>query len=101
MAAGLLLLICAGAALYSAEAQEPYNGLADNYRQGVDLAFEQLNSHAGVQSHFRFFKSVDKSEIEVNVASDFVITSLHGGMCVDLFVYFNAVCEDFAFICLM
>ncbi|KAG7231199.1 hypothetical protein INR49_012030 [Caranx melampygus] len=64
MAAGLLLLICAGAALYFAEAQEPYNDLADNYRRGVDLAFEQLNSHPGVHHHFRFYKTVEKSEIE-------------------------------------
>uniref|UniRef100_A0A4W6FAE8 Retinoic acid receptor responder protein 2 n=1 Tax=Lates calcarifer TaxID=8187 RepID=A0A4W6FAE8_LATCA len=64
MAAGLLLLVCAGAALYSAEAQEPYNELPDNFKMGVDLAFEQLNSHTGVQHHFRFLKSVEKSEIE-------------------------------------
>ncbi|GAA6215136.1 uncharacterized protein zgc:195173 [Lates japonicus] len=64
MAAGLLLLVCAGAVLYSAEAQEPYNELPDNFKMGVDLAFEQLNSHAGVQHHFRFLKSVEKSEIE-------------------------------------
>lgn len=71
MAAVLLLLVCAGAALYSAKAQESYDELPENYKKGVDLAFEQLNSHSGVQHHFRFWKSLDKSEIEVN--SDFVI----------------------------
>ncbi|AWP17040.1 Hypothetical protein SMAX5B_017128 [Scophthalmus maximus] len=64
MAAVLLLLVCAGAALYSAKAQESYDELPENYKKGVDLAFEQLNSHSGVQHHFRFWKSLDKSEIE-------------------------------------
>ena len=66
MAAWLLFLVCAAAALYSAEAQEPYNELPGTYKKGVDLALEQLNSHAGVQHHFRFLKSVEKSQIEVN-----------------------------------
>ncbi|KAM9337267.1 uncharacterized protein ABDE67_018583 [Symphorus nematophorus] len=64
MAAGLVLLVCAAAVLYSAEAQDPYNELADNYKKGVDLALEQLNSHAGVQHHFRFLRTLDKSDIE-------------------------------------
>ncbi|KAM4534099.1 uncharacterized protein PAE49_022413 [Odontesthes bonariensis] len=64
MAAGLLFLVCAAAVLYSAEAQEPYNDLPGTYKKGVDLALEQLNSHAGVQHHFRFLRTVDKSEIE-------------------------------------
>uniref|UniRef100_UPI0037E8F4FB uncharacterized protein n=1 Tax=Semicossyphus pulcher TaxID=241346 RepID=UPI0037E8F4FB len=64
MAARLLLLVCAGAVLYPAEAQGPNNELPDNYRIGVDLALEQLDSHVGVQHHFRFLRSLDKSEIE-------------------------------------
>uniref|UniRef100_A0A3B4YN77 Retinoic acid receptor responder protein 2 n=1 Tax=Seriola lalandi dorsalis TaxID=1841481 RepID=A0A3B4YN77_SERLL len=72
MAAGLLLLICAGAALYSAEAQDPYNDLPDNYKRGVDLAMEQLNSHAGVHHHFRFFKSLEKSEIEAGFGAQYL-----------------------------
>lgn len=64
MAAALLLLICAGALLYSAEAQDPYTQLSNIYRKGVDLALEQLNSHVGVHHHFRFLKTLDKSEIE-------------------------------------
>lgn len=67
MTAGLLLLVCAGAFLYSAEAQDPYNGLPDNYKKGVDLAVEQLNTHAGVHLHFRFLRSLQKSDIEVNL----------------------------------
>ncbi len=73
MAAGLLLLVCAGAVLYSAEAQDPYNEVPDNYKQGVDLALEQLKSHAGVHHHFRFLRSLEKSDIEVNLASEFMI----------------------------
>lgn len=64
MAAGLLLLVCAYAVLYFAEAQDPYIGLAENYRMGVDLALEQLNSYSGVHHHFRFLRSLDKSHIE-------------------------------------
>ncbi|XP_030254901.1 uncharacterized protein LOC115570440 [Sparus aurata] len=64
MAVGLLFLVCAGAVLYSAEAQDPYSELPDYYKRGVDLALEQLNSHAGVHHHFRFLRSLDKSDIE-------------------------------------
>lgn len=59
----LLLLVCA--VLYSARAQDSYNHLPDGYKKGVDLALEQLSSHAGVHHHFRFLRSVEKSEIEV------------------------------------
>lgn len=67
MAAGLLLLVFAGAVLCSTEAQDPYNELPDNYKKGVDLALQNLNSHAGVHHHFLFLKSLQKSEIEVNL----------------------------------
>ncbi|CAB1447378.1 unnamed protein product [Pleuronectes platessa] len=60
----LLLLLCAGAGLHSAEAQELYDELPGSYMQGVGLAFQQLNLHSGVQHHFRFLRTVDKSEIE-------------------------------------
>lgn len=73
MSAGLVLLVCAGALLYSAKAQDPYNGLPDSYKKGVDLALEQLNSHTGVQHHFRFLRSLEKSLIEVHLVSEFVI----------------------------
>lgn len=73
MAAGLLLLVCAGAVLYSAQAQDQYDQLPDNYKKGVDLAFEQLNAHAVVQHHFRFLRSLEKSDIEVNLESEFMI----------------------------
>ncbi|KAF3836319.1 hypothetical protein F7725_028877 [Dissostichus mawsoni] len=64
MAAGLLLLFCAGALVYSARAQETYDGLPEDYKQGVDLALEQLNTHAGVHHHFRFLRSLEKSDIQ-------------------------------------
>uniref|UniRef100_A0A3Q3S142 Retinoic acid receptor responder protein 2 n=1 Tax=Mastacembelus armatus TaxID=205130 RepID=A0A3Q3S142_9TELE len=64
MATGLLLLFCAGVVLWSAKAQEPFNALTNNYKKGVELAFEQLNSHAAVQHHFLFLRSLEKSEIE-------------------------------------
>ncbi|TKS87578.1 hypothetical protein D9C73_021702 [Collichthys lucidus] len=64
MAAGLLLLVCAGAVLYSAKAQDLYNELPDSYKKGVDLSLEQLSSHAGVHHHFRFLRSLEKSDIE-------------------------------------
>ncbi|KAK5898094.1 hypothetical protein CgunFtcFv8_015541 [Champsocephalus gunnari] len=64
MAVGLLLLFCAGALVYSAKAQETYNVLPEDYKQGVDLAFEQLNTHAGVHHHFRFLRSLEKSDIQ-------------------------------------
>lgn len=69
MAAGLLLLLCVGAVLYSAEAQDSYNQLPDSYKLGVDLALEQLNSHAAVHHHFRFLRSLEKSDIEVRIRS--------------------------------
>lgn len=65
MTAGLLLLVCAGAVLYSARAQVSSRALPDDYKKGVDLALEQLNSHPGVQLNFRFWRSVAKSDIEV------------------------------------
>ncbi|KAG8009564.1 hypothetical protein GBF38_017903 [Nibea albiflora] len=55
MAAGLLLLVCAGAVLYSAEAQDPYNELPDSYKKGVDLSLEQLNSHDGSGFGVQYF----------------------------------------------
>ncbi|KAF7667994.1 hypothetical protein LDENG_00037550 [Lucifuga dentata] len=64
MAAALLFLISAGILLYSTEAQEAYNQLPDGYKKGVDLVLRQLRSHAGVQHHFLFFRSLAKSEIE-------------------------------------
>lgn len=51
------LMCCAGA-------QENYNQLPDDYKKGVDLALQELNSHAGVKHHFLFVRSLAKSDIE-------------------------------------
>ncbi|XP_010883815.1 uncharacterized protein LOC105019374 [Esox lucius] len=60
----LLFLVSLGVLLSSVEAQEAYNKLPENYRKGVDLALQQLRSHSGVQHHFLFFRSIQKSDIE-------------------------------------
>ncbi|KAM4718408.1 uncharacterized protein FYW61_016245 [Anableps anableps] len=62
MAARLLLLFFSGALLLPAEAQNSYDQLSDSYKKGVDLALEQLRSHEGVKHHFRFLRTVDKTE---------------------------------------
>ncbi|MEQ2205876.1 hypothetical protein XENOCAPTIV_016932 [Xenoophorus captivus] len=68
MAARLLLLVCAGALLRSAEARDPYDQLSDSYKKGVDLALEQLNTHVGVKHHFRFLRTVEKREHDVSLS---------------------------------
>lgn len=60
----LLLLICAGALLSSAGAQDAYDLLPDHYKKGVDLALDHLSFFSGVHHHFRFFRSVDKSDVQ-------------------------------------
>lgn len=69
MAAGLFLLVCAGALLCSVQAQDQ---LPENYKKGVDLALQQLNGHIGVVLHFRFLRSLEKSDIEVKQESGFI-----------------------------
>ncbi|KAJ8010163.1 hypothetical protein DPEC_G00072130 [Dallia pectoralis] len=60
----LLFLVSAGVLLSSTEVHGGYSKLPENYRKGVDLALEQLNSHSAVLHHFRFYKSIQKSDIE-------------------------------------
>lgn len=63
----LLLVACVGGAVWrSAEAQDAYDLLPADYKKGVDLALAHLNSHAVVQHHFRFLRSLEKSDAEVN-----------------------------------
>lgn len=64
MAAGWLILVCAAAVLCPSQAQEPQNELSETHRKGVDLALEQLTSHAGVHNHFLFWRSLEESEME-------------------------------------
>lgn len=65
MAVLLLWLFSVGALLFSSNAQEAYDKLPENYKKGVDLALENLNSHTGIVHHFLFFKTVGKTDIEV------------------------------------
>ncbi|KAG7526517.1 hypothetical protein JOB18_041264 [Solea senegalensis] len=60
----LLLLLSFEALFFSSNANNAYNKLSDTYRQGVDLALEQLSSHTGIQHHFLFLKSLVRSDIE-------------------------------------
>ncbi|CAN9506408.1 unnamed protein product [Ophioblennius macclurei] len=63
-ATSLLWLLSLGALTLSVDAQEAYDNLPETFRKGVDLALEKLSSHAGIQHHFLFFRSVTKSDIE-------------------------------------
>ncbi|KAM4534100.1 lutzicidin-like [Odontesthes bonariensis] len=64
MAAFSLWLFSLGALFLSSNAQQAYGKLPETYRKGVDLALDNLNSHAGIQHHFLFFRSVTQSETE-------------------------------------
>uniref|UniRef100_A0A3B4D2E3 Retinoic acid receptor responder protein 2 n=1 Tax=Pygocentrus nattereri TaxID=42514 RepID=A0A3B4D2E3_PYGNA len=46
------------------EAQSDFGKLPESFKKGVELAVEQVNSHSGLQHHFLFFKSIEKSSIE-------------------------------------
>lgn len=63
----LLLLLSFGALFFSANAQDAYEKLPEDYKKGVDLALEKLNALSGIQSHFLFFRSLAQSNIEVFV----------------------------------
>lgn len=65
MAVFLLLLVSSGVLFFSSNAQGAYEKLPENYKEGVDLALEKLDSHAGIQHHFLFFRSITKSDISV------------------------------------
>lgn len=66
MAALFLLLLSVGALFCSSNAQENnYNKLSESFKKGVDLALEKLSSHAGIQHHFLFLRSLLLSDIQV------------------------------------
>ncbi|XP_073687094.1 uncharacterized protein [Garra rufa] len=58
------LLLAAGVLLGSAEAQTSFSKLPDAYKRGVELAVQNVNSFDGVQHHFLFFKTIQKSQID-------------------------------------
>lgn len=62
-----LVLVSAGVFLDTTEAQEDLSKLSDNYRKGVELAVKQINSHQTIKSTFLFFKTVEKSDIDVSI----------------------------------
>lgn len=61
----LLLLLSAGALLPSSEAQAGYRELPPSLQRGVDLALEKLHSHAAIQQHLVFLRSLSTSDIQV------------------------------------
>ncbi|KAI1902079.1 hypothetical protein AGOR_G00041020 [Albula goreensis] len=68
----LLLLLTAGAFVSSAEAQAAYDQLPDDFKIGVDLALEQLRSHASIRHHFLFFKSLSKTKTETSFSVNYI-----------------------------
>ncbi|XP_077101291.1 uncharacterized protein LOC143752141 [Siphateles boraxobius] len=58
------LMFLAGVFLTSAEAQSSFSKLPDFYKKGVELALQNINAHEGVQQHFLFLKTIQKSQIE-------------------------------------
>ena len=65
MSALLLLVLSAGALLCCVDAQAAYNQLPDNYKKGVDMALEQINTYSSIQHHFNYFRDLKKSDIQV------------------------------------
>ncbi|KAM8823221.1 uncharacterized protein AB9W97_005252 isoform 1-T1 [Spinachia spinachia] len=76
MSAGWLLLVCA-VVLCSARARDPYDELPDDYKKGVDLALEPLSTHAGVHHHFRFLRSLEKSDSESGFGVKYLYHHFH------------------------
>ncbi|XP_051970059.1 uncharacterized protein zgc:195173 [Xyrauchen texanus] len=60
----LIMLGSAGFFLGTSEAQNDFSELPVNFKKGVELALQQVNSHTGIKSHFLFFKSLDKSDLD-------------------------------------
>ncbi|KAG7269561.1 hypothetical protein CRUP_029830 [Coryphaenoides rupestris] len=71
LAAGVLLLVLL-LGPGPTQAIEEYDQLAHNYRVGVDLVSQQLQSYHGVQLHFRFFRTVGKAEIESGFGASYL-----------------------------
>lgn len=67
-----IVLVSAGVLLDTTGAQDDFGKLSDDYKKGVELAVQQLNSHAGAQSHFLFFKSLEKSDIDGGFGVNYV-----------------------------
>lgn len=66
----LLLGVLAALLCGSDAAESTYSRLSEALRSGVDLALEKLHSHAGIQHHFVFLRSVSQSDVQVRTLSD-------------------------------
>uniref|UniRef100_M3ZI47 Retinoic acid receptor responder protein 2 n=1 Tax=Xiphophorus maculatus TaxID=8083 RepID=M3ZI47_XIPMA len=64
MVAFLLWVFSLGCLALPSDTQPAYNDLPESFKKGVDLTLERLSSHASILHHFRFFRSLEKSEIE-------------------------------------
>lgn len=67
-----IVLVSAGVLLATSGAQDDFGKLSDDYKKGVELAVQQINSHAGIKSHFLFFKSLEKSDIDGGFGVNYV-----------------------------
>ncbi|KAK2812890.1 hypothetical protein Q5P01_000937 [Channa striata] len=72
MAALVLLLFSVGALFFSSNAADAYKKLPEIHRKGVDVALEKVNSHAGIQNHFLFYRSLTPSETELGFGVKYI-----------------------------
>lgn len=61
----MMMMISVGALLPSETQRNPYSQLSPSLKRGVDLALEKLHSHAAIQQHLVFFRSLSTSDIQV------------------------------------
>uniref|UniRef100_A0A3B3T7L0 Retinoic acid receptor responder protein 2 n=1 Tax=Paramormyrops kingsleyae TaxID=1676925 RepID=A0A3B3T7L0_9TELE len=68
----LLIALFVPALLAAPEGEKAYNKLSKPYRDGVDLAVQQVNSHSKIQQYFFFFKSMAKTESESGFGVNYI-----------------------------
>ncbi|KAK0143969.1 hypothetical protein N1851_017703 [Merluccius polli] len=73
----VLAAAAAAALLGPAQANQQYNQLDQNYRVGVDIVLQQLQSFPGVQLHFHFFRTIDKSDFESGFGMSSIFHHFH------------------------
>ena len=61
----LLLLFSGGVLSISFDSQEAYDVLPVNFKKGVNIALEKVNTEAEVQHRFLYFRGVLRSDIRV------------------------------------
>lgn len=72
-----VLLLAALIFLSSSEVQSDSTKHTESFQKGIDLAIQQVNSHAGVQNHFLFFKTVEQSSIEAGFDVTYIYQHLY------------------------